>query len=93
MDPSTIFISKDGAKVTFNDFLNSMDTKINGIPDFNRDVRATFDVVRAQIAALTAANGQLVELLASSKSLSVDDIRAALTSAIADGIKVTVEAK
>lgn len=74
---------------------------------FQADVRGELDKLRAldvdlrgdlankgqQLAALTAANGKLVELLADSKALSVDDIRAALTAAIADGIKVTVEVK
>lgn len=74
---------------------------------FQADVRGELDKLRAldidlrgdlankgqQLAALTAANGKLVELLADSKGLSVDDIKAALSAAIADGIKVTVEAK
>jgi hypothetical protein len=107
MDPNTIFTSKDGAQVSFNDFLNSIDAKIDGLPKLDGDLRGAFDTVTAfqrdvradlavkaqQIAALTAANGQLVSLLADSKSLSVEDIRTALASAIADGIKITVEAK
>lgn len=107
MAADTPFVSKDGANVTLQDLLNSIDTKVDDLPGLDRDLRGAFDTVTAfqrdvradlsvkaqQIAALTAANGQLVSLLAESKSLSVDDIRAALATAIADGIKVTVEAK
>lgn len=81
--------------------------EFDGLRLFQADVRGELDKLRAldidlrgdlankgqQLAALTAANGKLVELLADSKGLSVDDIKQALTAAIADGIKVTVEAK
>jgi hypothetical protein len=87
--------------------LQNITDTIQKLPDLDRDLRARLDVlggferdVRAdlenkgqQIAALTAANGQLVELLASSKGLSVEDVKAALVAAVAEGIKVTVEAK
>jgi hypothetical protein len=87
--------------------LQNITDTIQKLPDLDRDLRARLDVlggferdVRAdlenkgqQIAALTAVNGQLVELLASSKGLSVEDVKAALVAAVAEGIKVTVEAK
>lgn len=62
MDPNArIFKSKDGIPVTLNEILNSVDSKVDGFPLFDRQVRADLASKGAQIAALSAAVTALSE--------------------------------
>jgi hypothetical protein len=54
MDQNTVFTSKDGAKVTFQDYLISLDKKLEGtlnrvdsFPKFNEQMREQADIARA----------------------------------------------
>jgi hypothetical protein len=73
--------------------LQNITNEVRGLSDLNVDVRGDLANKGKQLAALTAATNQLAALLAEKQGLSVDDIKAALTSAVAEGIKVTVEVK
>lgn len=92
----------DGGKPTFeeviavsNDRLGQIKRSTDLLPDLNTDLRGEADLVEARdathAAAESAAYDQLAALLAEKQGLSVDEIRAAIAGAIADGIKVTVE--
>jgi len=94
-----VFTSKDGSKVSLEELLNSMDTKINDIPAFlneydllDTDLRGDLKKKGAQITALSAAVDTLSGLVASTQKLDADQIKQAVSAAIADGIKITVEA-
>lgn len=73
--------------------LANITNEVRGLSDLNVDVRGDLANKGKQLAALTAATNQLAALLAEKQGLSVEDIKTALASAIADGIKVTVEVK
>lgn len=70
--------------------LKNITNEVTGLHDLNIDVRGDLANKGRQLAALTAATDQLATLLAEKQGLTVEDIRAALAGAIADGIKVTV---
>lgn len=70
--------------------LQNLTNETAGLNAFIIDVRGDLKNKGQQIAALTAANDKLVTLLAEDKDLTVEDVRAALAGAIADGIKVTI---
>jgi hypothetical protein len=70
--------------------LQKVTDEVNGLNALNIDLRGDLANKGQQLAALSAANDKLVSLLAESKSLSVDDIRAALADAV---LSVTVEVK
>jgi hypothetical protein len=87
----------DGGRPTFeevlavsNDRLGHIKRSTDLLQPLDVDVRGDLANKGAQLAALAAANGQLAALLAEKQGLSVDEIRAAIAGAVADGIKVTV---
>ena len=94
-----VFKSKDGSTVSLQDILNSMDTKIDGVPELIKlvkaqdiDFRGEFDKVRARDEATSAALVTMVDLLAKQQNLTVADVQKALEDGIAKGITLTVKA-
>lgn len=82
-------LSKD--ETAFAKLDRDLRAQLQSLPSFERDVRADLAQKGQQIIALTAANRTLADLLADSKSLSIEDVRAALAGALADAvIKVDV---
>lgn len=72
--------------------LQNITNEVRGLSDLNIDVRGDLANKGKQLAALTAATNQLATLLAEKQGLDVEAVRAAVASAIADGITLTVKA-
>jgi len=96
MAADTPFTSKDGSPVTLEQLLNSIDGKVEGVPALRAEFHALDVDLRGdlankgqQLAALTAANGRLVELLAGRDGLDAQAIIDGVTAAIAERVKIT----
>lgn len=71
--------------------LQNITNEVRGLSDLNVDVRGDLANKGAQLAALTAATNQLATLLAEKQGLDVEAVRAAVASAVADGVTLTVK--
>ncbi|WP_426940257.1 hypothetical protein [Pseudarthrobacter sp. S6] len=72
--------------------LQNITNEVRGLSDLNIDLRGDLANKGRQLAALTAATNQLATLLAEKQGLDVEAVRAAVSSAIAAGLTITVEA-
>lgn len=94
LSKDTPMISKDGAQVTLEILLNSIDAKVDGLPKFDRQVREDLEIKGKQITAMQSTIDTLVNLIGKEQGLEVDAIKSAVSLAIAEGLSfnLTVEA-
>ena len=83
-------LSKDEAAFTKLD--RDLRAQLQGLPSLDRDVRADLAQKGQQIAALTSTTQALAGLVGREQGLSVDDIKQAVTEAVAAGLTITVKA-